>query len=80
MIEMNILTDDDNIETEAEINVVSGGGSGGTSDYRQLTNKPSINGITLDGDVKTGNKTFTARVSGRRLIMNVVDEGNEVSY
>ena len=30
----------------------SGGGGGGTSDYSQLTNKPSINGVTL-----TGNKT-----------------------
>lgn len=30
----------------------TGGGGGGTSDYSQLTNKPSINGVTL-----TGNKT-----------------------
>ena len=29
-----------------------GSGSGGTTDYSALTNKPSINGITL-----TGNKT-----------------------
>lgn len=29
-----------------------GSGSGGTTDYNDLTNKPSINGITL-----TGNKT-----------------------
>ena len=29
-----------------------GSGSGGTTDYNALTNKPSINGITL-----TGNKT-----------------------
>ncbi len=30
-----------------------GGGGGGTSDYTQLTNKPSINGTTLSGN-KTG--------------------------
>lgn len=30
----------------------SGGGGGGTSDYTELSNKPSINGVTL-----TGNKT-----------------------
>ena len=28
-----------------------GGGGGGTSDYRDLTNKPSINGVTLRDDV-----------------------------
>ena len=32
--------------------IAAGGGSGGTSDYEQLNNKPSINGNTL-----TGNKT-----------------------
>ena len=31
----------------------SRGGGGGTSDYSQLTNKPSINGVTLSGN-KTG--------------------------
>lgn len=30
-----------------------GGGGGGTSDYSQLTNKPSINGVTLSGDKST---------------------------
>lgn len=28
----------------------SGGGEGGTSNYNQLSNKPSINGITLSGN------------------------------
>lgn len=28
---------------------ISGGGSGGTSDYTSLSNKPSINGVTLSG-------------------------------
>ena len=31
----------------------SGGGSGGTTNYNDLTNKPSINGVTLEGN-KTG--------------------------
>lgn len=30
-----------------------GGGSGGTTDYTQLENKPSINGITLEGNKTT---------------------------
>lgn len=29
---------------------ISGGGSGGTTDYTDLTNKPQINGVTLSGD------------------------------
>ena len=28
----------------------SGGGSGGTTNYNDLTNKPSINGVTLEGN------------------------------
>lgn len=28
-----------------------GGGGGGTNDYNQLLNKPSINGVTLTGNV-----------------------------
>ena len=30
-----------------------GSGSGGTTNYNNLTNKPSINGITLQGDIDT---------------------------
>lgn len=32
---------------------MGGGGGGGTSNYNQLTNKPSINGVTLTGDKTT---------------------------
>lgn len=31
-------------------NALSGGGTGGTTDYTELANKPSINGVTLSGD------------------------------
>lgn len=31
--------------------IVSGGGGGGTSNYNQLSNKPSINGVTLQGNL-----------------------------
>ena len=31
----------------------SGGGSGGTTDYTDLTNKPQINGVTLSGNKTT---------------------------
>lgn len=33
----------------------SGGGGGGTSDYNELTNKPRINNITLNGNKTTEN-------------------------
>lgn len=36
--------------TEAIVNDGQGGGEGGTSDYTKLTNKPSINGIELNGN------------------------------
>lgn len=32
----------------------SGGGGGGTTDYENLENKPSINGITLSGNLTSG--------------------------
>ena len=31
--------------------IASGGGGGGTNDYNDLVNKPSINGVELSGDV-----------------------------
>lgn len=34
----------------ALIKAIAGSGGGGTSDYTQLTNKPSINSVTLTGD------------------------------
>lgn len=37
---------------EGMINL-SGGGGGGTSDYEELENKPSINGVTLSGNKTT---------------------------
>lgn len=37
---------------EGMINL-NGGGGGGTSDYNDLSNKPSINDVTLEGDLNT---------------------------
>ena len=37
-----------------------GGGGGGTSNYNDLTNKPSINGVTLTGDKTTSDLGITA--------------------
>lgn len=52
----------------AKIASVGGGGSGGTTNYTSLTNKPKINGVTLEGnktledigiDTPTGNIDFS---------------------
>ena len=32
------------------INIPTGGGSGGTTDYNNLSNKPQLNGVTLEGN------------------------------
>lgn len=47
------------------------GGGGGTSDYSQLSNKPSINGVTLDGNktsadlgINAGDNTFVLNKNG----------------
>lgn len=40
--------EEDLLELKAAID--SGGGGGGTTDYNALSNKPSINGVELDGN------------------------------
>lgn len=40
----------DTIARALAIKAQQGGGSGGTSDYQELTNKPSINGVVLEGN------------------------------
>lgn len=62
------------------------GGGGSTSDYSQLTNKPSINGVELlagteigklSGDIKVGisaldNVNITNAVDGQTLLLNAL--------
>lgn len=43
----------DNVARGMAANAQQGGGGGGTSDYSQLSNKPSINGVELDGNKTT---------------------------
>ena len=44
-----ICAEDSGTYSWVQKNVQPGGGSGGTSDYDELTNKPIINGVTLSG-------------------------------
>lgn len=49
-----------------------GGGGGGTTDYNQLTNKPSINGVELSGNKTSDDIDVTpeSRVDGEQLIFD----------
>lgn len=38
---------------EQLIELNTGGGGGGTNDYNQLVNKPTLNGTTIQGDLKS---------------------------
>lgn len=42
-----------------KIETSGGGGEGGTSNYNDLTNKPSINNVPLVGNLKTVNLKLT---------------------
>lgn len=61
-----------------------GGGGGGTSDYRMLENKPSINGVALDGNLRseelglqsTLKVELTDYVTGTGLYLVNVNEGD----
>ena len=44
-------------------NVPQGGGEGGTTDYNKLSNKPSINGLTLQGSVELPIPTKTSELT-----------------
>lgn len=59
-------------KTSTGITINSTGGTGGTSDYTQLTNKPQINGIELTGN-KNGNDLGLANES------EIEELGNELN-
>lgn len=58
--------------SDGSLTINSTGGSGGTSDYTQLTNKPQINGIKLTGN-KNGNDLGLANES------EIEELGNELN-
>lgn len=57
-----------------------GGGGGGTTNYSELSNKPSINGVTLDGN-KTSEDLGITGGGGATLtdITNLVSENNKIT-
>lgn len=51
---------------------IGGGGGGGTTDYNQLTNKPSVNGVELVGNRSSDDLDVSpeSRVEGEQLIFD----------
>lgn len=47
-----------------------GGGGGGTSDYSQLSNKPSINGVTLSGNQTSADLNLQPTISVSTIALN----------
>lgn len=43
------------------------GGTGGTTDYSKLTNKPTINGVTLNGDMTANLLSLASVLNGLNL-------------
>lgn len=67
-----------------------GGGSGGTTDYNDLFNKPKINGVELNGDIKPSDlgikdgEDYVLTEEDKQEIADIVIDklpnGDEVSY
>ena len=66
-----------NGEDWAEIPSSGGGGGGGTDNYNELSNKPSINSVTLSGNKTAANLGLQAEITGDVTISsdNVDDTG-----
>lgn len=56
--------------TTDKLEMKPGGGGGGTSDYNDLTNKPSINNVTLSGNKTSSDLGLVAVESGKGLSSN----------
>ena len=56
--DVNTLKIGDGTTSYNNLPAISGGGSGGTTDYTDLTNKPQIDGVTLVGNVSTADLGF----------------------
>lgn len=71
------VKDDSIVEMIDQVtNAYSSGGGGGTSDYTDLENKPSINGVTLTGNKTTSDLGITASFDNV-ITLNTVPAGDE---
>ena len=64
----------DTIARALAIKAQQGGGSGGTSDYQGLTNKPSINGVVLEGNKTSSDLGIVTGVTEDQLTQTIAQE------
>lgn len=64
----------DTIARALAIKAQQGGGSGGTSDYQELTNKPSINGVVLEGNKTSSDLGIETGVTEEQLTQTIAQE------
>ena len=64
----------DTIARALAIKAQQGGGSGGTSDYQELTNKPSINGVVLEGNKTSSDLGIETGVTEEQLTQALAQE------
>lgn len=57
-------------DANGNVDLATGGGSGGTSDYSALENKPSINNVTLSGNKTSADLGLVSAESGKGLSAN----------
>lgn len=57
-----------------------GGGGGGTSNYNDLSNKPSINGVTLSGNKTSADLNITGGSSVVSYNENITTSSSETTY
>lgn len=56
------------VDADGTIHSVGGGGTAGTMDYEDLSNKPSVNGIELSGNKTTSDLGITAESVGADVV------------
>ena len=66
--------------TQVKVSDIAGGGGGGTSDYTDLTNKPQINGVTLNGNKSTSYLGITAAEVGLGNVPNVATDDQTPTF
>ena len=64
----------DTIARALAIKAQQGGGSGGTSNYQELTNKPSINGVVLEGNKTSSDLGIETGVTEEQLTQALAQE------
>ena len=65
--------------TKGDLKKISGGGgSGGTTNYNDLSNKPSINGVTLSGNKTSSDLQISGSITIDDITTDILDSTKKV--